>query len=543
MKTSTISQYITRRQQRLYGVIISGIFLLTAAMLLLSTYYRIEHNVAREQRDVVYYTEQFFASYQGRNDSYNQNQAIRNLLRYAADNPDVDAGTTVFGLNLPSDVAFYAEGKLVYTAGQESGFPSRFSQEIDRETLVYTDALYYLVPYYNFTQSRQLGLVCYRIQPINLADYFSATPVAQNPFALYDSQGSSFYQTNGDITGLSGYSFDSPEQLFGGMVYIDLHGYYNSSILFLFILFLGCAAGILCNNYFARRLARQIAGPLNQFIASLKHNQQGELSYMPVAVSDLEEINQLSAAYEEMLYKIRLLVEQNQKQNLLKAESELKVLQERINPHFLFNTLELISSQAILEDADDTARMAQKLGALFRYSLRMPDIIYLSQEIQYARDYLFLQNVRYNNRIHYQIDVPEKFAQFLIPKLTLQPVLENCFKHGFSDGTDCDHQIRILAEIQDSFLVLTVWDDGCGIPPDHVRALKEDMARDVSDFSHFIDRNEHIGLRNVNARLCSYYAVGAAVDLAPGSAGGTEVTIRLPYTQKNTGEGGPFSYV
>ena len=537
MKSSSIGQYIARQQRLLYTSIISAIFLLTALVLFLSTRYRIENTALDNQEQVNRYMDQFFDTYRQRSLTYNQNQAIRNCLRYAVDflekeHPDIQSD-----LSLPSDVCLYVNGALVYPFAGSNALSSQTLRSIDRETLVYQDALYYLVPYYNFTQTRQLGLLCYKILPRTLTDYCVSSIPSQLAFCLFDSQGNAFYQTENISKDYSRYDFTSRDLLFSGSVYMDSKGYYYSSLLFLGILFMGCAAGMVLSIYFSRRLSQKIVSPINQIVISLRHNQEGELTYIPIPPSNLQEIDQISSAYEEMLSRIRHLVEQNQKQNLLKAESELKVLQERINPHFLFNTLELISSQAIMEDADKTAQLAQKLGSLFRYSLRMPDIIYLKQEIQYARDYLFLQNVRYNDRIHYQIEMPDTLSQFLIPKLTLQPILENCFKHGFADETDRDHEIHITIHPGADSIFIVVEDNGCGVSEEEAGELNRSIALDLNDFSHFIQRGSHIGLRNVNARLCSYYEITAALTLGPAQPCGTRVSICLPYTptKKNGG--------
>lgn len=528
MKNSSIGQYIIRQQRLLYTSIISSIFLLTAVVLVLSTRHRIESAADNNTDQVIRYMNQFFDTYRQRSLSYNQNQAIRNLLRYAVDISENEGPAIESDLVLPSDVCLYVSGELVYPATGESSLSPQTLRSVDRETLLFQDTLYYLVPYYNFTQTRQLGLICYRILPTALAEYCMGSIPSQLSFRLLDSRGNVFYQVGNVSENFSQYSFSSRDALFSGTVYLDSKSYYSTILFFLGILLMVCGAGMALSVYFSRRLSKRIVSPINQIVISLKYNQEGELTYIPIPPSHLREIDQISSTYEEMLCRIRHLVEQNHKQNLLKVESELKVLQERINPHFLFNTLELISSQAIMEDADKTAQLAQKLGALFRYSLRMPDIIYLKQEIQYARDYLFLQNVRYNDRIHYHIEMPDILSLFLIPKLTLQPILENCFKHGFADETDRDHEISVTVRQKTDSVFITIKDNGRGISREAAQDLNRSIALDINDFSHFIQRGSHIGLRNVNARLCSYYEITAALSLGPAEPRGTCAAICLP---------------
>lgn len=532
-----------QKQRLLYTTVISIIFILTAAFLLLSTRYRVDAIISENQDTVSRYIQQFFDQYRQRTENYNQNQTIRNMLRYAVDTADEISYKIDPGFNLPSDVSLYTNGRQIYPSKSEPALSEEILEHVTEETLIYTDALYYLVPYYNFTQTKQLGLLCYEIFSRSLTDFCLSNIPSQLVFTLYDSKGNAFYQSENISLQLSSHHFTSQNYLFSGLVYVDSDSYYQPAVVSLVILFLVCLVGIFISSYFFRRLAQRIVFPINQLSLAIRHSQSGELTYTPAPPSNLIEIDQISYAYKEMLDHIRLLMEQNHKQNLLKAESELKVLQEKINPHFLFNTLELISSQAILEDADKTAQMAQKLGSLFRYSLRMPDILYLKQELQYIRDYLFLQNVRFNDRIFYEIYSTPDLEQFLLPKLTLQPILENCFKHGFANETNKNHHIEIQVSREGDFVVIHVHDDGHGIETAQSARLNQDMELDLHDFAHFVQRGEHIGLRNVNARLCSYYKIPTALTLSPSPLGGTNVTIQLPFLPNSESQGGKFYHV
>lgn len=286
---------------------------------------------------------------------------------------------------------------------------------------------------------------------------------------------------------------------------------------------------VLAINYWlAKRLSEKLAKPILVLISSIRQNEMGNLNYIQICGSELEEIETLSNSYRSMMTRINELMEKNQKDNLLRIENQLDALQEKINPHFLFNTLELISSQAILEDAERTAMLIQKLGVLFRYSLRAPDIIPLHREIQYARDYLHLQNALFNGLITCSYEISSQTENLLLPKLTLQPLLENCFRHGFRDWAGRPCRLRLTAQVRREELLITVEDDGIGIPPEQKAEMEETWKKDRENFACFVNRGNHIGLRNVNARLCLHYHVEQALWIGRSELGGARILIRLP---------------
>ena len=541
MKTQSICQYILHQQRIQSLITLSLLYILTLVTLFSSIHYFTQNSVEENGQFIVNHVSSYFDSYAARTQTYNQDQSIRNLMRYAfdhPDSPDTAVRQSSANISLPSDLVLYTAGTQIPPSPKDSLnlSPELLSNLSEPLLLSAPDGLYYFMPYFNFTQSNILGLLCYRIPTNDFFSYIEKNIPMQTNFTLSDGFGNEFYNKNSLNNAPYNYPVNS-DTFFSCTIYYSFNESYQWAVMLIPLFLLIYLFSLLFTFAYATRTAGKIAAPINHLIVSLQRNQAGELTYQNHTISHLEEVNLLGSAYEELLQRIQQLITQNHKENVLRMESKLNVLQERINPHFLFNTLELINSQALLEDADKTAVLTQKLGSLFRYSLRAPDIIPFRQELQYAKDYLFLQDIRYNEILQYSFDIPSSLPNFLIPKLTLQPILENSFQHGFADSTDEPHRVHIQVRITEDHLLCTITDDGNGVSAKHAETIMRSMLADRNDFSHFIQRGEHIGLRNVNARLSLHFQIEQALFISPASGGGTQVEIRLPLSQTlNTAE-------
>lgn len=536
-QTHSIYQYILHQQRTQFIWILSILYILMVVLLFSSVHYLANRTAIENNQFISNYVQQYFENYHIRSQVYHQDQNIRNVLRYANDYPDyTDSPNQISrhlsqSANLPSDLSLYASGIRIWpqSSAKQPISPAQIAELKSPHLFANGQDLYYFIPYFNFTQSKILGSLCYRISSIEFQTYIEQAIPRPLSFSLADTSGNIFYQTAQNHS-VHQYTAPSSNSLFLCTVYFSLSSEYQTITLLLGLLLIVCILSFLFAIFYSARIANRIAAPINQLIAAIHNNQSGELVQSNFISSGLEEIDELTAAYEDLLIRIQKLLVQNHKENLLRMESKLGVLQDRINPHFLFNTLELISSQAILEDAEKTSILTQKLGTLFRYSLRAPDIIPMRQEIQYAKDYLYLQNVRYNEQIHYEVLLDTCPPDFLLPKLTLQPILENCFQHGFSDETDEKHQIILHGTREENELVIIITDNGSGLTEEKCKEINLDLRADKNNFAHFIQRCNHIGLRNVNARLCLHFQIEQALYIAPSTSGGTQVTLRLPLT-------------
>lgn len=530
MKQVSLYHFILRRHLRQLLLAIIAIFVLSALFFFFSAQYRGKQHAYKSAQFIGSYLNTYFEPYIEQSKEYDQNQDIRNLFSNL-NSSDKPSPATVQSMAAPIPLS---SGTMLCIGGTalwplDAFLPEgTIPESLSAPTLCYQDNLYFLTPYYNFFHTEQLGTICYQIPLSELQAYIERFVPHDLSFSVSDAAGTVFLSV-GEIQNAGNAEYLHTD-MFSCAVYIDLSNELQTACIMLICLLLVCAFVLLLSLLHSRRVAEQLAAPISALTKQLQHNQSGELDMEYAIPSNITEIHLLTQTYAEMIRRLQDLITQNQKQNLLRMEAELSLLQTQIDPHFLFNTLETISSQAILESADTTAELIQRLGTLFRYNLRAPDIVPLRRELQYASDYWFLQNMQWNETVAFQIDAdptidPEEIS---LPKLTLQPILENCFQHGFISRERNNYWIRIAITQQDTDLYISIQDNGCGIDQAQIQSLYDTFQRDSCNFRHFIQRKNHIGLRNINARLCIHFHIPQAVWLRALSSGGTEVLLRIP---------------
>lgn len=241
----------------------------------------------------------------------------------------------------------------------------------------------------------------------------------------------------------------------------------------------------------------------------------------------------LAAAKENEIkeYRWRLLQEQ-QERVLLEADlQKIKIclIEAQINPHFLFNTLNTIAQSAVLQGATGTAELVYALAELLRFSLRrVGEFVVLREELQYVENYLYIQRQRFGERCDFFVDVPVELQEITLPALTLQPLVENAFTHGFADPNSQGGLLKIAAALQSEQLVrITISDNGSGMTPKRLSEVQNSLVD-----SEILPPST--GLRGVAWRLKHYYGSEAniIVDSAPDN--GTKVTVTLPTAVKLT---------
>lgn len=258
---------------------------------------------------------------------------------------------------------------------------------------------------------------------------------------------------------------------------------------------------------------------------SMQELQKGNFqTRLPVDSQD--EIGRISQSFNEMCEKLNAYVEHVYKAEIQRKNAEINALQTQINPHFLYNTLESIKSKAILNHDEDTAAMIAILGNLFRWISRTGEkTISLEKELEYIRNYLQLQSYRYNRKLEVSIEVEEDFLDEMIPKLILQPLVENAVKHAL-DGVCRDKLIGIQVRRKEDILEITVYDNGVGISTEKLQEIKKELR-----ISENQDEFESIGLKNVNQRLRLMYGSEYGLQINSIAEYGTAVKIRIPVSE------------
>ena len=204
-------------------------------------------------------------------------------------------------------------------------------------------------------------------------------------------------------------------------------------------------------------------------------------------------------------------------------KAELRALQIQINPHFMFNTLESIRAMAISGDDPKTAQMLTILGNMFRWNLRHPDIVLIEDELQYVDYYMQLQELRFGERLEYEelLDLEQK--ELRVPKLTLQPIIENCINHAFNQEMEvCRIRIHGKSQAEKGVCIL-IEDNGIGMDAATRELLQQKIETDSEEENLY-----HIGIKNVNERMKLLLGSSSGLRISSSSMRGTCVALYLP---------------
>lgn len=270
-------------------------------------------------------------------------------------------------------------------------------------------------------------------------------------------------------------------------------------------------------------IVRLTTAPLTAFSRRMKEVGSGNFS--PIKENGgSRELLALSRSFNEMVSHIDELINQNYVSEINEKTARLAALEAQLNPHFLYNTLQAIGTEALLNDQPQINRMLASLAANLRYSIKSGDPVRLKDEIVYVNNYIMLQKMRFEERLHVQIEISDEYDNFLIPKISIQTLVENSILHGFGDTTE-SISLRIHASRKNELLQIQVTDDGCGIDEAHLQELK-------SEFQNYLTPGHigKIGLANLYSRLQILYQGKASLEIESSPHQGTAVTLLLPAT-------------
>ncbi|MFZ5366917.1 MAG: sensor histidine kinase [Spirochaetota bacterium] len=245
-----------------------------------------------------------------------------------------------------------------------------------------------------------------------------------------------------------------------------------------------------------------------------------------ISVEGTDEVAEMADIFTAMVAQINSLIESSRKEHELLAQTQIKAMQNQINAHFLYNALETIKMQAELKDEQEIVESITILGRLMRYSLKLgKHRVSLDQELEYISDYIRLMNLRNDYTITLHIDVPAAYRGIEIPKMLIQPVVENAVKHGIEPiGEDAVINISCAADVIQQRWWIIVEDSGRGMDGTALEHLQEQVAsgREREGASG------GIGLSNIQQRLWAFYGQDFVLELDSKSGKGTIVKIPLP---------------
>jgi two-component system sensor histidine kinase YesM len=242
----------------------------------------------------------------------------------------------------------------------------------------------------------------------------------------------------------------------------------------------------------------------------------------------MEEVQLLSDGIENMVGHLKRQIDKNAEQEKQRRQTELALLQAQINPHFLYNTLDTIIWLMESGEVSESVGMVSSLSNFFRFSLsRGKNVITLAEEEQHIRSYLEIQQMRYRDMIEYEIDIPERLQLFILPKLTLQPLVENALYHGIKNRRRKGF-IRVTGRVQNERIVLEVADDGRGMTQERLAEVRGSLADDGV---------EGFGLRAVHQRIQILFGSEYGLAVESTSDVGTSVIVTIPMQTAEETEG------
>jgi sensor histidine kinase YesM len=286
-------------------------------------------------------------------------------------------------------------------------------------------------------------------------------------------------------------------------------------------------------------LARLIAKPVDLIKNNMKEVGKGDFSD-PNISSGYDEIGELIHAYNRMVKQINVLIQENLNQKtveheliVLKTQSELNMLQQQINPHFLYNSLEMINMQAMASNDKKISIMATALSKLFRYTTNCSNMtVPLEKEIDHARNYVTIQQLRFGDKFNCRWNIEPSIRQEKIIKFIFQPIIENSINHGLYNITS-GGLLEITARREQERLYLEVRDNGTGLKPADLERVRESLRNSIVEDSKYEqdgarDKSNGIALKNVYKRLHLYYHGKADMVIEGEYMQGTKVIITIP---------------
>ncbi|MCR4678684.1 MAG: sensor histidine kinase [Lachnospiraceae bacterium] len=295
----------------------------------------------------------------------------------------------------------------------------------------------------------------------------------------------------------------------------------------------------------SRAMNKSVTEPVLKLADASRKIAANDFYIDDVRADNRDELGELITAFNKMKYAtgeyIDALEEKREALDRLHAKEletleaekqldamNLELLKNQINPHFLFNTLNVIGGMANLESAPTTERMAVALSSIFRYNLKTQEKeVLLSRELKVSDDYMYLQKMRFGERVKYEVNCEVDADGVMVPTFTLQPLLENAVIHGISPKIS-GGEVKVNIKRDGDLLVIEVWDTGKGISPEDLKDLRDSL---------YGKRNLGIGigLGNIYRRLKSMYP-GSDMKVDSVLGVGSKITILVPYKEDNKGE-------
>lgn len=283
-------------------------------------------------------------------------------------------------------------------------------------------------------------------------------------------------------------------------------------------------------------LARYLTEPITVLSHIMAHPREKNRAVESPYMNRTDEIGTLYNQYQTMLEENNHYIKSEYENKMILMDTQMKALESQINAHFLYNTLEAINSLAEIEGAEDISVMALALGDMFRYSIKTKGaLVTLEKELAHVKNFVAIQQIRFDNGFRFEMDVPEELYSCRILKLILQPLVENALYHGLLH-CNAGSSIYLSARKENKIIYFTVKDDGVGMASETLEQLQK-LLEEKPKFGELSQHaNESIGLKNINARIRLYYGEDYGLSVKSEQGCGTTVQIKIPELAEETKE-------
>lgn len=300
----------------------------------------------------------------------------------------------------------------------------------------------------------------------------------------------------------------------------------RETVALLYTVSLSCAlAGVLVSVLLSLSLSRQMFRPIGQLRAGIGEVGRGNLD-VSLAQARGDELGELSRHFNSMVAALK----QNQRQ-LLENQRELnqaqiRMLQAQLNPHFLCNTLDTMKWISKINKVPQVALMSTDLADILRFCISPEEFVPLGREMEILQRYIEIQRIRLSGAVSFTTELPEELSGCPVPKMILQPIVENAILHGLDGVENGEVDVRVFAA-SEGLLRIVVSDNGHGLPPGMEGRYRKNFPSGVPG---------HLGLYNVDTILLKYYGEDYGLELRNRPGGGAEVAAVLPARRKERGE-------
>lgn len=393
---------------------------------------------------------------------------------------------------------------------------------------------------------KQIGVVC-----INLNDslLMSTTGSGENELCMTDIAGNLITTTNSEDLGRHYKVLDFGDKTQGMVVnsgkcyffkrisgwnyyvvsIVMLRDLYRPSIQSAVLMILLAILLILGSLFLIRSMIARSYRPLQTVVDAMDRASENQLHHRIDTENMGEDFQKLGIGFNGMMDDIQELMEQVVEEQRQMNQIQLNALQSQIQPHFLYNTLDCIHWQARMDGNREISDLVMALARYYRLCLsKGKDIISLKQELEHIQCYLLIQNKRYGDIIDYEMHVDACFMNIEIPKLTLQPLVENSIYHGIKVKQGCSGRVRIEAERAEEGIRIMVSDSGRGMDEEQILEMNQSI------FNH--DESFGYGVRNVNRRIELMFGEKYGLYYRTNGNGGVTVEILLPETYSEKAE-------